>query len=416
MLTSFSRISSIITVASLLGAANGFQASSNSKKSFVRQHDVGFSSSSLSMSASALIVQNKGGGHGELGFQLAKNLVGSSSSDVTSITILQDDAANDAKEPFKSYGELPSDIVKVVKAPLSSGMTKEELKEILGDDATFDYVWDNCSKKPEGAGKALCDLAKEEWGTKLFTYVSSAGMYQPKADATFPMDEDTTPIKESAGQNLFDKYAAELELPYVSFRPQYIYGPKANKYDYIDWYFDRLVRDLPLPIPGDGTQKVSLTNSEDVASILASVLNDPEKAVEQRFFNCGTDQLVSYSELAYMCAEAAGIKSEDVKIEYYDADVFGKATFPFRLTDFYVAPDKVKGKLGWERKCDLKEDLKWYFEGYKSRGGPEKQMSLIKDWEITVGSKSSFDNGSVYDKYDPLVLDTSDCKDVVQES
>ena len=153
---------------------------------------------------------------------------------------------------------------------------------------------------------------------------------------------------------------------------------------------------------------VSLTNSEDVASILASVLNDEEAAKEQRFFNCGTDQLVSYDEVAYLCAEAAGIPKDKVMIEHYDADLFGKATFPFRLTNFYVAPDMVKEKLGWAGpQHSLKGDLPSYYEGYVARGGPEKKMSLVKDWEIVVGSKSSFQLGSVYDKYDPLIIDAS---------
>ena len=80
-------------------------------------------------------------------------------------------------------------------------------------------------------------------------------------------------------------------MPFVSFRPQYIYGEKSNKWDYIDWYFDRLVRGETLAIPAPGTQKVSLTNSADVASLLASVLNDEDAAVEQTFFNCGSDDL-----------------------------------------------------------------------------------------------------------------------------
>ena len=292
-------------------------------------------------------------------------------------------------------------------------MTADELKKILGD-SKFEYVWDNASKGPTGAGKAVCDCAKE-WGVKLFTYVSSAGIYKPNADTIFPMAE-TTPIKDSAGQALFDAYAIELGLPLVSFRPQYIYGKKANKFDYIDWYFDRLVRELPLPIPADGTQKVSLTNSEDVAAILASPLNDEKAAVEQRFFNCGTDQLFTYDEVAYMCAEAAGIPKEKVMIEHYDHELFGKAEFPFRMTDFYVAPDMAKQKLGFEgAKHSLKEDLNWYYEGYVERGGPTKKMSLVKDWEIVVGSKTSFSVESIYEKYDPIELDVSDVKPLIQE-
>ena len=348
------------------------------------------------------------------GFQLAKNL--QTNSKITSITILQDEACNDAKEPFKSYAtDIPD--VKIIKADLSDEtMTAESLQSILGDDASFDYVWDNASKKPTGSGKAICDAAANSWNTKVFSYVSSAGMYQPDASTTFPMSEDTTPIKASAGQNQFDEYAVSLGLPYVSFRPQYIYGTNANKHDYIDWYFDRLCRDLPLPIPADGTQKVSLTNSQDVAAILASVLLDEEAAVKQRFFNCGTDQLLSYDEVAFLCADAAGINRSEVKIEYYDHELFGKATFPFRMTDFYVAPDMVKKELGWEGpKCSLKEDLKWYYEGYVARGGPTKQMDLGKDWEIVVGSKTTFDTGSVYDKWDPLIIDTSNVKELKVE-
>ncbi|CAB9528068.1 NAD dependent epimerase/dehydratase family [Seminavis robusta] len=358
--------------------------------------------SSLCMSA-ALIVQNKGGGHGELGFQLAKTLT--DHPKISSITILQDDACKDSSEPFCSYAtDIPN--VKIVKAPLSSddSMTADAMKELLGG-ASFDYVWDNASKKPEGAGKAICDCAKE-WGVKLYTYVSSAGMYQNPTQ--FPMPE-TTPIKDSAGQAKQDQYAVDLGLPLVSFRPQYIYGPKSNKHDYIDWYFDRLVRDLPLPIPADGTQKVSLTNAEDVASLLASVLNDEQAAVSQRFFNCGTDQLHTYTDVAMMCAEAAGKDPASVNIELYDADLFGKATFPFRMTDFYVAPDMAKQTLGWTGpKHSLQGDLTDYYQSYVARGGPTKQMSLVKDWEIVFGSTSQFAVRSVYDQYDPLVIDTSE--------
>ena len=89
------------------------------------------------------------------------------------------------------------------------------------------------------------------------------------------MDEESTPIKQTAGQNLFDQYCLDKHNhPYVSFRPQYIYGPKSNKHNYINWFFDRLERDLLLPITNDGNQLVSLTNSCDVASILCSPMND----------------------------------------------------------------------------------------------------------------------------------------------
>ncbi|KAG7364705.1 NAD dependent epimerase/dehydratase family protein [Nitzschia inconspicua] len=337
--------------------------------------------SSTSLKAAALIVQNKGGGHGEIGFQLAKKLA--IHDKIDSITILQDDACNEAKEPFSLYGtDLPSSVT-VVKAPLGDESVDASTIQSWLNGAKFEYIFDNNSKGPTGSGKAICDCAKS-WDCNLYVYVSSAGMYKPDDSTTFPMDEATTPIKESAGQAQQDAYAVELGLPLVSFRPQYIYGPNSNKYDYIDWYFDRLVRQQPLPIPSPGTQKVSLTNSQDVASLLMTPLDNEAAAVQQRYFNCGTDQLYTYDEVAYMCAEVAGI--DTIKIEHYDGEALGKAKFPFRMTDFYVAPDKAKEKLGYSgAQCDLKEDLKWYYEGYVSRGGLTREVDFSKDQEILGG-------------------------------
>jgi nucleoside-diphosphate-sugar epimerase len=131
--------------------------------------------SSLYMSSSALIVQNKGGGHGELGYQLAKNL--STNPKIGSITILQDSACKMSKEPFVSYSsDLPN--VKIIMADLANeSMIAEDMSSLL-DGTAYDYVWDNCSKGDVGAAKAVIDCAKA-WKSKLLVYVSSAGIYKP---------------------------------------------------------------------------------------------------------------------------------------------------------------------------------------------------------------------------------------------
>ncbi len=47
--------------------------------------------------------------------------------------------------------------------------------------------------------------------------------------------------------------------------------------------------------------------------------------------------------------------------------------------DFYVAPAMAMEKLGWAGSVhNLKDDLGWYFQGYKARGGDTKKMDLGK--------------------------------------
>ena len=53
-------------------------------------------STQLNAAGHAVIVQNKGGGHGEIGYHLAKNLAG---KDLT-VTIVQDSAAKREALPF----------------------------------------------------------------------------------------------------------------------------------------------------------------------------------------------------------------------------------------------------------------------------------------------------------------------------
>ena len=59
-----------------------------------------------------------------------------------------------------------------------------------------------------------------------------------------------------------------------------------------------------MPLPGDGTQAVSLTHCADVASMLASVPGNAQ-ALGQ-VYNCGTDAEVTYNELVGLVAAACG--------------------------------------------------------------------------------------------------------------
>lgn len=70
-----------------------------------------------------------------------------------------------------------------------------------------------------------------------------------------------------------------LGTPFTFLRPQYIYGPNANK-RYLDFFIGRAARKLPIPLPLHGEQLVCLTHVEDVASLIATTLGEP-KAMKQ---------------------------------------------------------------------------------------------------------------------------------------
>ena len=112
-------------------------------------------------------MQNKGGGHGEIGFHLAKNLA---DKDLT-VTIVQDSAAKKEALPFSKYGELPSSVnVEWVDTSDASAV-----EAACGDKAT--HVFDNNSKKPGDAAPIITAAKKSD---AFYSFVSSAGMYAAK--------------------------------------------------------------------------------------------------------------------------------------------------------------------------------------------------------------------------------------------
>eukprot|EP00472_Partenskyella_glossopodia_P002722 CAMPEP_0197518038 /NCGR_PEP_ID=MMETSP1318-20131121/3150_1 /TAXON_ID=552666 /ORGANISM="Partenskyella glossopodia, Strain RCC365" /LENGTH=390 /DNA_ID=CAMNT_0043068077 /DNA_START=51 /DNA_END=1223 /DNA_ORIENTATION=- len=312
-----------------------------------------------------LIVQNKGGGHGEIGYHLANRLADKGHK----VTLLGDPATKKEAVPFSEYPALEAKGVTVAYGDACDPSTFTALGE-------FDAVFDNIAKSKDTC-KTVADLAKG-WGVKNFGYVSSAGMYKP--GAVFPMSE-SLPVKDTAGQKEVEDYLAEIGLPWSSFRPQYIYGPLTNKRDYLDYFFDRVVRGQPVPVAGSGQQLVTLTHANDVAGMLESVLDAPDKAAGQ-VFNCATDQLISVDALIEACAKIAGVATPP--IVHYDpkAVTLEKKAFPFRDSHFFVAPDKAKTELGYQCEHDLETELKAYYEGYKAIGKDKKDMSFPIDEAI----------------------------------
>lgn len=324
----------------------------------------------------ALIVQNKGGGHAELGYHLALHLLEKKG---LRVTMINDSAAKTSEPPFDSYMDLEAAGVDVRWVDLAE---KGRLATTLSEEIQpCDYIFDNQNVCPEDVQKVV-----STWNPKLYVYVSSGGMYLPVADG--PLLE-TGGVKEDNPQLQIERRAAEAGLPWVAFRPQYIYGPKTHKRDYIDWFLDRIIRRLPTPLPEDGKLTTTLTHAKDIASMLASVVGR-EDAARGQVFNCASDRTVTHQEIVAACAAALG-KSPAVVLgrvtRYSPAKMKGRklpgrGKFPFRETHFAVGVQKAKDLLGWEPKHKLRTDLPWYVQKYVTLG--KDQGPLGREWDEAV--------------------------------
>ena len=245
---------------------------------------------------------------------------------------------------------------------------------------TFDAIFDN-------NGRELSDTQPlvELFGGQLqhFVYVSSAGVYL-KSDQMPHIEGDAVdPKSRHKGKFETEAYLQEQGVPFTSVRPVYIYGPQ--NYNPLEaWFFDRVVRDRPVPIPGNGMHLTQLGHVQDLAAAMAAVLGN-ETAIGQ-IYNISGEKAVTFDGLARACATAAGKDPDALKIVHYDPKAFdfGKAkAFPMRVQHFFTAIDKAQAELGWAPTYDLVAGLKDSFQNdYLASGADKAEVDFALDDKI----------------------------------
>ncbi|KAJ9188136.1 hypothetical protein P3X46_003526 [Hevea brasiliensis] len=331
------------------------------------------SASTFTVKASAaekkkvLIVNTNSGGHAVIGFYFAKELLGSG-HEVTIMTVGEQNSDKMKKPPFSRFSEIVSAGGRAVW-----GDPAEVGKAVEG--ATFDVVLDNNGKDLDTV-RPVADWSKSA-GVKQFLFISSAGIYVPTDE---PPHVEGDAVKASAGHVGVEKYIAEIFNSWAVFRPQYMIGSGNNK-DCEEWFFDRIVRKRPVPIPGSGMQLTNIAHVRDLSSMLTLAVENPE-AANGKIFNCVSDRAVTLDGMAKLCAQAAGLP---VEIVHYDPKAVGidaRKAFPFRNMHFYAEPRSAKDILGWHATTNLPEDLKERFDEYVKIGRDKKPIQFEIDDKI----------------------------------
>ena len=255
----------------------------------------------------------------------------------------------------------------------------DTLKSKLAGES-FDAIFDNNGRELSDT-QPLVELFGDQ--VKHFVYVSSAGVYL-KSDQMPHIEGDAVdPNSRHRGKFETEAYLQAQGVPFTSVRPVYIYGPQ--NYNPLEaWFFDRIVRGRPVPIPGNGMHLTQLGHVQDLAEAMVAVLGN-DTAIGQ-IYNISGEKAVTFDGLARACAEAAGKDPADLKIVHYDLKAFdfGKAkAFPMRVQHFFTAIDKAQAELGWAPKFDLVDGLKDSFQhDYLATGQDKTEVDFSLDDQI----------------------------------
>jgi nucleoside-diphosphate-sugar epimerase len=235
----------------------------------------------------------------------------------------------------------------------------DDVRTIVGDrtqdlgrlsSESFDVIFDNNGRELTDT-EPLVTLFKGR--IKQFIYMSSAGVYQ-KSDQMPHLEGDRVdPKSRHKGKHETEAFLAQSGIPFTAVRPTYIYGPQ-NYNDLEAWFFDRILRDRPIPIPGNGGHFTQFGHVADLATAMVKMVDQP-KAMNQ-IYNVSGDRYVTFDGLARACAIACGKNPDDLQIVHYDPKQydFGKQkAFPMRVQHFFAGVEKAQRDLNWQPKFDL---------------------------------------------------------------
>jgi len=232
-----------------------------------------------------------------------------------------------------------------------------QLKEKLAGES-FDAIFDN-------NGRELSDTQPlvEIFNGKVqhFVYVSSAGVYLKTPQMPHVEGDTVDPKSRHKGKHHTEAYLTEEA-----------------------WFFDRLVRDRPIPIPGNGQYITQLGHIQDLAVAMARVLGN--KTAIGKIYNISGDRYVTFDGLAYACASAVGKSPEDIKLVHYEPSKFDfgkKKAFPMRQQHFFADIHQAKTDLDWQPNYDLVSGLKDSFQNdYLASGRDHSEIDFALDEEI----------------------------------
>jgi len=206
--------------------------------------------------------------------------------------------------------------------------------------------------------------ASSDLGVKRFIFASSAAIY---GDTNSPLKKEDTilnplspyGVSKLAAEKYVQVFYRAYGLETVSLRYFNVYGPRQS-FDIqgayggaITIFTNRLAKNMPPIIYGDGEQTRDFVYIQDVVNANMLALNSKKAAGE--VFNIGTGKKSSVNEVAEVLKDT--MNKKDLKNVYADPR-------PTDIRHGYADINKAKKILGYDPKFSIKEGLielvKWY--------------------------------------------------------
>jgi len=246
-------------------------------------------------------------------------------------------------------------------------------------DAVYDIAYDwergTTGQQVEATAQAIPgDLSRYIFMSSVAAYGN--GLNHVEDDPLAPGADLNDYVRNKAvSERALFRMHRESHFPAVTMRPPFVYGPE-NPFYREAFFWDRIRRDRPIVVPGDGERLMQFAYVDDLVTVCFNALENP--AAVGLAFNVANEKAVTQMDLVNEFARAAGKKALIVPVPRdiivrNGGDVFRD---PLYFGQYYDLPsitevvDRVKRVLQVEPTpfvIGLRETYKWYADRAEQR-------------------------------------------------
>ena len=263
------------------------------------------------------------------------------------------------------------------------------IRSIL-DGESFEVVYDNVYDWERGTtAEHVFASARAVAGPALRRYVFTSsvaayghGLDHDEKDALAPADfPNPYAAHKAESERVLFRLQQTEGIPVTTLRPSFVYGPH-NGFDREAWFWDRIMADRPVIVPGDGSRPMQWVLAEDVARAGLAAAARPASAGAA--YDLGCYPAITQEELVRMLAHAAGKTVRIVKVPRERLEAAGGGLFapPLYFGVFLDPPaitakgTRLRSDLGIEL-TPLERGFRKTFEWYRTQHRPTPDFS----WE-----------------------------------
>lgn len=198
---------------------------------------------------------------------------------------------------------------------------------------------------------------------KRYILCSSGAVYKPSnsiIDESFETGEN-----QNWGSYGLDKRAAEefiinSTIPYIIFRPTYIYGENNNLYRET-YFFDRISNQKIIPFPYGNDSITQFIHIDDLVKCFESAMFSK---YSNRIYNITHPEIVSFEYLIRTCGKASDKEPILKKIDTNKTAIEARSYFPFRDVTYILDIKKLTAEGLYVPELDLIHGIKKTYEWY----------------------------------------------------